>query len=113
MNRRALLAKTALVAAAGATPLEWVSASRRKSVQYTVEIKDDKFSPSTLHLRPGDLVVWINRDTGPHTATAYDGSWDTGEIGQDQRAVVVVSPSKGGDYFCRFHPEITGKLQII
>ncbi len=112
MNRRALLIRTAVVATAGATPVQWTSASRRKSVQYTVEIRDSGFSPSILQIRPGDRVVWVNRDTIAHTATAQDGSWDTGELIHNQRAAVVITGSKAGDYFCRFHSSMTGKLHI-
>lgn len=112
MNRRALLIKTALVTSAGVTSIHEAFASRRKSVQYSVEIRDSEFSPSILHILPGDRVVWVNRDTRPHTATAQDGTWDTGELVENQQAVVVMTRSKAGDYFCRFHPGMSGNLHI-
>jgi plastocyanin len=37
---------------------------------HTVVIEGMRFIPETLEVRPGDTVVWRNRDPFPHTATA-------------------------------------------
>jgi len=49
-------------------------------IVHDIEIKEFAFNPSILEVRPGDQIRWTNRDISPHTATAEDGSWDTGEL---------------------------------
>jgi plastocyanin len=37
---------------------------------HTVVIERMRFIPETLEVKPGDTIVWRNRDPFPHTATA-------------------------------------------
>jgi len=39
---------------------------------HTVIMQAVAFSPPALAVRQGDLVVWVNRDPFPHTATAAE-----------------------------------------
>jgi plastocyanin len=39
-----------------------------------------RFMPDTLRIPAGTVVEWRNDDPLPHTVTAQDGSWDSGEI---------------------------------
>lgn len=81
-------------------------------VMHTIEIHDLKFLPKSLIVRPGDRVRWINRDIAPHTATALNDSWDTGELGFDEEASIAVTPGLATDYFCAFHPHMWGELRF-
>jgi len=45
-----------------------------------VEISSDAYDPDPVTIEEGGKVIWINRDSAPHTATAEDGSFDTGPI---------------------------------
>jgi len=92
-----------LIAAAGAA---------RTSVTHTVVIGNSVFAPDVLKVRPGDRIKWTNRDIVPHTATATDESWDTGEIAAGESAEVAVTAGFGVAYFCRFHPMMKGLLQV-
>ncbi|HSU16877.1 cupredoxin domain-containing protein [Longimicrobium sp.] len=76
--------------------------------RHTVELRNFGFSPASLAVRPGDEVVFVNRDAVPHTATADDRAWDTGSIAAGDSAVVKVTG--GGTYKCTFHPTMTGTL---
>lgn len=80
---------------------------------WTVQISAFAFSPSVLEIGPGDRVRWINRDIVPHTATASDESWDTGEIGSNESAEVVFERTRVETYFCRFHPMMRSRLRVI
>ena len=44
---------------------------------HEVVIQGLLYVPETLTVRPGDVVVWINKDPFPHTATAA-GAFDSG-----------------------------------
>ena len=83
-----------------------------QSREYVIEIKDLKFIPSQLKVRPGDTITLINRDFVPHTATAEDGSWDTGTIKKDEARSQMVTLGMQLSYYCHFHPNMTGKLEL-
>lgn len=44
---------------------------------HTVVIKGIQFDPQVLTVKVGDLIVWINRDPFPHTATADGKQFDS------------------------------------
>ncbi len=44
----------------------------------TVTMKDFEFQPKTLTIAAGSTVTWVNSGTKKHSATADDGSFDTG-----------------------------------
>jgi plastocyanin len=46
----------------------------------TVEISDNAYNPAQLNVAPGTTVRFVNNDTVPHTATADNGLFDTGEL---------------------------------
>ncbi|MEM7294812.1 MAG: plastocyanin/azurin family copper-binding protein [Pseudomonadota bacterium] len=71
-----------------------------------------EFTPKEIHARPGDTVVWTNRDIVPHTATAQDKSWDTELIASGESKVIVVRGDMTSSYFCAYHPSMLGSLKI-
>lgn len=91
-----------------AWPAEQKAASQ--TTTHTVEIRDFAFVPATLRVRPGDRITWINRDIAPHTVTAADESWDSGEMAQGARYTHTVTAGQTNDYFCRFHPSMKAGL---
>lgn len=80
--------------------------------KHVVEITDLEFVPNTIHVRPGDMITWVNRDIVPHTATSVDGSWDTGVINQDESKSVVVSLNMTSAYLCRFHVNMSATVVL-
>ncbi len=80
---------------------------------HIVEIRDFVFAPERIEVRPGDRITWINRDIAPHTATADDGSWDSGELRRDEEWQMTVEAGMKTDYYCRFHPMMKARLAIL
>ncbi len=78
--------------------------------EHVVEIRDFAFIPEKISARPGDTITWINRDIVPHTATARDHGWDTGEIKPNGRTTLEISPRFSREYFCNYHPAMRGAL---
>ena len=78
----------------------------------TVEISGFKFSPANLSVKAGDTVQFVNMDGAPHTATAKDGSFDTGRLGKGQSKAVTFSKKGTFDYFCAVHPNMKGKITV-
>lgn len=79
---------------------------------HLVEISGAAFLPAKLLIKVGDSVTWINKDIVPHTATAVDGSWDTGFIGSGEERRVVFDGEKGSAYICTYHPSMTAVLEF-
>lgn len=77
---------------------------------HVVSIEGFQFVPAEISVSVGDTVTWINRDVAPHTATAGDGSFDSGSLGQDDEWSVVIETAGEFDYICLFHPQMQGVI---
>ena len=74
------------------------------------------YSPNPASLSGGSTITWNNIDDTPHTATADDGSFDTGIINGGALGSALISASTGTrtiSYHCNVHPEMRGTLQVI
>ncbi len=106
MNRRDFFRKAAITGAALALP------KMASAATHQVAIQGMAFSPATLSVAPGDVIVFTNMDNAPHTATANDGSWDTGRLNRGQSAQIAVSAGMDGTYFCNFHRSMKGSFTV-
>jgi plastocyanin len=79
---------------------------------HTVVLEGMKMHPETLTVKPGDRIVWQNKDVVPHTATAA-GVFDSKSIAPG-KSWSVQAPKKAGkyDYVCTFHPGIKATLVV-
>lgn len=77
-----------------------------------VQVRDYLFGPKRLVIDAGTTVEWVNMDEVVHTATAQDGSWDSGGIppGSSWRARF----DRRGiyPYFCSPHPFMIGVVVV-
>jgi plastocyanin len=78
-----------------------------------VEILNFEYKSDPVTIQEGGKVIWINRDSAPHTATADDGSFDTGEI--DEGKLKSESFKEAGEfsYFCSVHPNMHGTIRVV
>ena len=77
-----------------------------------VEIKDFAFSPATLTVKVGDTVTWTNQDSVGHSATADDGSFDTGILAQGESNTVTFTEAGTFAYHCTPHPNMTAMIVV-
>jgi plastocyanin len=70
------------------------------------------FMPPTIEIKSGGSVIFINRDLVPHTATAGDGSFDTGTLRQNERKEIAFPAAGEFPYICRFHRHMTGIVRV-
>lgn len=77
-----------------------------------VAIRDFAFSPGTVEIRAGDRVTWTNRDSVAHTATARNGSFDTGLLEEGQSGRIRFTVAGTYRYLCTPHPEMTGTVVV-
>jgi len=80
---------------------------------HQVDIRQFVYEPAVQKVQPGDTIRWTNHDIAPHTATADDYAWDTGELAKGESAEIVVTADMPTDYFCVFHPHMKAKLIML
>ena len=102
LHRRYIALSIALGGALNSQPM------RAESVQVT--ISNLQYSPAEIKAKMGDTVVWVNKDFVAHTATVA-GGWDV-NIESDKSARLVLKKPGTFDYYCRFHPNMTGKIIV-
>ena len=100
----------AVQAAAVAAALAGCAGAAPKATRHEIRIEAFVYHPDTQAVRPGDTLVFINRDAVPHTATANDSTWDTGEILANASDTVVVPATGICGYKCAFHPNMKAEL---
>jgi plastocyanin len=78
-----------------------------------IQIKMEKlgFIPAQVTAHVGDTIEWVNADFVAHTATARDGAWDVLIPVNATRSVVLKAPGQV-DYYCKFHPNMTGQISV-
>ncbi|TPK66688.1 amicyanin [Mesorhizobium sp. B2-4-19] len=78
----------------------------------TIEVTIDKlvFSPATVEAKVGDTIEWVNKDVVAHTATVR-GGWEV-MIPPKKSASLTLKAAGAVDYFCRFHPNMRGQMNV-
>lgn len=77
--------------------------ARSETGAAVIVMTDNDFAPAVVRVAPGTEVVWRNAGRNPHTVTADDGSWDSGDIppgGEYRRRFGAVGLFR---YFCVPH----------
>lgn len=98
-----------LAAALPAVPL---LATQAQAATHQVSIQGFAFVPANLTISAGDTVVFTNNDGAPHTATADNGSFDTGRLSRGQSAQLTFSGAGTFSYFCAVHPNMKGSITV-
>jgi plastocyanin len=89
-----------------------VAAAQGTHATYRVTVENMQFTPQNLTVHTGDHVVFVNKDLFPHTATAGDKAFDSGDIGAN--ASWTYQAGKPGEYAysCTYHPTMKGKVTV-
>lgn len=79
----------------------------------TIQVTIDKlvFAPAEVNARVGDTVEWVNKDPLAHTATATNGDWNV-VTAPKQSGRVVLKKAGVVDYFCKYHPNMKGRVVV-
>ncbi|TPQ18136.1 cupredoxin domain-containing protein [Streptomyces sporangiiformans] len=78
-----------------------------------IVIENFAFTPANLRVRPGTKITVVNRDSVPHTVTAGDKAFDTGNIAGDATATFTAPSASGSySYICTIHPNMKGTLTV-
>ncbi len=76
-------------------------------------IADFSFTPATLTIHVGDTVTWTNNGPAAHTATANNGSFNTGTLQKGQSASHTFTQAGTYAYICTIHPFMHGTVVVL
>jgi plastocyanin len=97
------------------TPADPAEATSDDGSAAQVAILDDdgrRFEPAEVTVAVGETVTWTHDGGLPHTVTATDGAFDSGDLaGGDTFAFTAEEPGTI-DYACSIHPEMTGTVTV-
>ncbi len=102
----------AFVAGAAVAALLLVAAPTVLAADHGVDIAGFAFSPQTITIQVGDSITWSNADAQSHTATADDGSFDTGTITSSTPKSVTFSTAGTFAYHCSIHRSMTATVVV-
>jgi len=86
------------------TPGTTPSTSSTTTSGASVKIIDFAFQPSTLTVSVGQEITWTNDGAVPHTVTADNGSFDSGQLQPGAQYKHSFSAAGTYAYHCSVHP---------
>lgn len=78
----------------------------------TIHIKNFAYVPATVTIRPGQTVRFVEDDDTPHTVTATDKSFDSGNLNQKDSWRHTFTAEGTYTYFCAYHPYMKGNVIV-
>jgi plastocyanin len=78
-----------------------------------VEIAEFAYDPDPVTIEEGGKVIWVNEDSVAHTATAEDGSFDTGTIDEGKLKSESFKEPGTYQYVCSIHPQMHGTVEVV
>jgi LPXTG-motif cell wall-anchored protein len=104
--------------AAAAAPSEQPARERkqrtvaRAAANGSVTIADFQFTPAEITIDQGDTVTWTNDGPSAHSATAPDGSFDTGVFPAGESRSQTFDEAGTFSYICTPHPNMHGRIVV-
>ena len=86
--------------------------AQAKTDENEIVIQNFAFEPSTLTVKAGTKVTWVNRDDEPHTATATDKRFNSKTLENGDRFSTEFTQPGTYKYYCALHPKMTGQIIV-
>jgi plastocyanin len=77
-----------------------------------VGVGDNFFDPKDINVPVGGKVVWTHNGQRPHTVTANNGAFDSGQMAAGQTFEQTFSTAGEFPYFCEFHEGMVGTIRV-
>jgi plastocyanin len=77
-----------------------------------VTIQNLKYNPPKLTIKPGETIVWTNKDNNDHTVTADDGSFTSENLGGGDKFRHTFEKKGKFPYHCKYHPRMKGVVLV-
>jgi len=101
--------KTVTFEVRASAPLEYVAKN------YTVEMDDLAYDPSSITVKVGDSVTWVNKGSFPVSATCFINGkekFDTKVLGIGQSATIKMNEVLDCEYYSTTHMAMKGKITV-
>ena len=79
--------------------------------EFTVTMANMAYGKLPAGLKVGDVIIWVNRDTVPHTATARDRSFDV-RVNQGQMVRMTLKKAGTFSIYCIYHPAMRATMTV-
>ena len=90
------------------------SGKARASASASVSIGDNFYTPASVSIGVGDTVTWANNGQSQHSATADNGSFDTGVFGPGVRRSNTFTQAGTFSYYCTVHGQAqSGTVRVL
>jgi plastocyanin len=97
---------------AAAVVLAGLATGQALAADAQVKIANFTFDPSTLTVKAGTTVTWVNADDIPHVVLEKNGKFRSPALDTDDKFSQTFSATGTVEYFCAIHPHMTGKIVI-
>jgi plastocyanin len=77
-----------------------------------VSIVDFAFQPASIEVPAGSTVTWTNAGAAPHTVTADDGAFDSGQLKPGESFSQTFTTPGTYTYHCEIHPQMMGTMVV-
>ncbi len=77
---------------------------------HVVEVRQMAFVPSSISVRKGERITFINRDIVMHDITEGKKAWQSHPLATGKSWTLTVTRS--ADYYCSIHPVMKGKIIV-
>jgi plastocyanin len=85
---------------------------RAKVLQASAKIAGFVFQPVSVSVSKGGTVTWTNNDSSPHTVTAADGSFDSGNMAPGATYSHTFTSVGTFSYVCSYHSSMNGSVVV-
>ena len=92
-----------------ASPL--AGAAEAAGRQHVVTMDNMRYGRIPSDLKVGDTIVWVNRDSVPHTVTARNKAFDI-RLNRGQSAKMTLRKAGSFPFYCIMHPAMLGTLTV-
>ena len=103
MIRRLAVRRLAAVAFLVLLTLGPALAARADDYDAEISAIDNAFDAGIVRIQPGGSVSWSNDGNSPHTVTADDGSYDSGNLEPGATYTKAFDQPGVYSYFCKYH----------
>lgn len=101
-------AATPTKAPAAATP----GAAKPAAGETEIALQNSAFNPKTVTVPRGTTVRWTNKDSVDHTASARQGTFESGNMKKDGTFTFKFDQAGAFEYFCKYHANMTGTITV-
>ncbi len=78
----------------------------------TVVMQNMSYNPSTLNVKVGTTVTWVNKDSVTHDVVSDTGLFNSGTLTNGMSYNYTFNQTGSYPYHCTIHPSMTGTIVV-